>query len=69
MEARLRVTGAAGESVDLALKGPAKAIRELIERLGATAGPLDVTGGQCCWSMSGKGATVHLVVDTDRMAS
>ncbi len=50
------------------LKTEAEA-RELIDRLRAMAGPLDVTGGQCCWSMTGKDTTVHLVVDSDRAAS
>ncbi|HXG62965.1 MAG TPA: hypothetical protein VNO22_16460 [Planctomycetota bacterium] len=69
MEAKLRLTVAGGEAIDLVLKGPARAIEELIERLRAMAGPLDVTGGQCCWSMTGKDTTVHLVVDSDRAAS
>jgi hypothetical protein len=69
MEARLRLTVKAGRTVDLFLNGSPKAIGDLVERLRAMAGPLDVTGGQCCWSMTGQGATVHLVVDSEKLAS
>ncbi len=33
MEAKLRLTVAGGEAIDLVLKGPARAIEELIDRL------------------------------------
>ena len=69
MEARLKLTVKAGRAVDLVLNGSPKAIGDLIERLQAMGGPLDVTGGQCCWSMAGQGATVHLVVDSEKLAS
>jgi hypothetical protein len=69
MEARVKVSAKSGETVDLVLEGPSKAVQELIQRLRAMGGPLDVAGGTCCWSLSRPGATVHVVVDTDRMAS
>jgi hypothetical protein len=55
--------------VDLVLEGPSKAVQELIQRLRAMGGPLDVAGGTCCWSLSRPGATVHVVVDADKLAS
>lgn len=69
VEARVRVSARTGETVDLVLEGPAPAVRELIRRLKAVGGPLDVAGGTCGWSLSRPGATVHVVLDTDRMAS
>ncbi len=69
MEARVRVSAKTGETVDLVLEGPAKAVQELLQRLRAMGGPLDVAGGTCCWSLTRDGTTVHVVVDTDRMAS
>ena len=69
MEARLTVTVKAGRTVGIVLKGPPKAIEDLVDRLRAMSGPLDVTGGQCCWSMSSEGATLHMVVDSERKAS
>jgi hypothetical protein len=69
MEARLKLTVTAGRTVDLVLNGSPKAIEDLVERLRAMSGPLDVTGGQCCWSMTGQGTTVHLVVDSEKRAS
>jgi len=69
MEARLKLTVKTGETVDLVLNGSVKAIDDLLRGLRAMAGPLDVTGGQCCWSMTGQGTTVHLVVDSERLAS
>ncbi|HXX93255.1 MAG TPA: hypothetical protein VEN81_06450 [Planctomycetota bacterium] len=69
MEARLNLTLGSGRAVDLVLRGSPRAIEDLVERLRAMAGPLDVTGGQCCWSMSGRGTTVHVVVDSESLAS
>jgi hypothetical protein len=69
MEARLKLTVKAGRAVDLVLQGSPKAIGDLVDRLRAMAGPLDVTGGQCCWSMAGRGATAHLIVDSEKLAS
>ena len=69
MEARLKLTVKTGEAVDLVLTGSAKAIDDLLCRFRSMAGPLDVTGGQCCWSMTGQGSTVHLVVDSEKLAS
>ena len=69
MEARLRLAVKAGQTVDLVLKGPTRAIEDLVERLRSMAGPLDVTGGQCCWSMSSRDTTVHVVVDSEKKAS
>jgi hypothetical protein len=68
MEAKLKLS-VGGETVDLVLEGPSKAIEDLIAKLRAMAGPLDVTGGSCCWSMTSRGTTVHLVVDSDKVAS
>jgi hypothetical protein len=69
MEARLRLTVKSGQTVDLVLKGPARAIEDLVDRLRSMAGPLDVTGGRCCWAMSSQGTTMHLVVDSEKKAS
>ena len=69
MEARLKLTVKSGRTVDLVLNGTPRAIEDLVDRLRAMAGPLDVTGGQCCWSMTSQGTTVHLVVDSERIAS
>lgn len=69
MEARLKLTVKSGRTVDLVLNGSPQAIEDLVDRLRAMAGPLDVTGGQCCWSMTSQGTTVHLVVDSERIAS
>ena len=69
MEARLKLTVKSGQTVDLVLNGSPRAIGDLVERLRAMAGPLDVTGGQCCWSMTSQGTTVHLVVDSEKRAS
>jgi len=69
MEARVKVSAKTGETVDLVLEGPAKAIQELLQRLRAMGGPLDVAGGTCCWALTRQGTTVHVVVDTDKMAS
>lgn len=69
LEARVRVSARTGETVDLVLEGPAKAVQDLIRRLRAMGGPLDVAGGTCCWSLSRPGATVHVVLDSDRIAS
>lgn len=69
MEARLTLTVKAGRTVGIVLNGPPRAIEDLIDRLRAMAGPLDVTGGQCCWSMSSGETTVHVVVDSERKAS
>ena len=69
MEARLKLTVKSGETADLVLTGPSQAIEDLVRRLRSMSGPLDVTGGQCCWSMSWQGTTLHLVVDSEKLAS
>jgi hypothetical protein len=70
MDAKLRISaGPAGEEVDLLLTGSPRAILDLVERLRSMAGPVEVVGGRCCWSISGGGSSVHLVADTDRKAS
>lgn len=69
MEAFVRLSTGQGETVDLVLKGPSKAVGELVQKLRAMGGPLDVTGGKCCWALTSEGTTVHLVVDSDKVAS
>ncbi len=69
MEARVKISAKSGETVDLVLEGPAKAVQELVQRLRSMGGPLDVAGGTCCWSLTRQGTTVHLVVDSDKLAS
>ena len=69
MEARLKLTVKSGRAVVLVPNGTLRAAEDLVDRLRAMAGPLDVTGGQCCWSMTSQGTRVHLVVDSERIAS
>jgi hypothetical protein len=69
METKIRLATGPGETVELVLSGPPKAIQELVQRLRQMAGPVDVTGGQCCWSLTREGTTMHVVVDSDKLAS
>jgi hypothetical protein len=69
VETQVRLIAGPGEEVNLLLTGPEKAVRELIDRLRALGGPLDVTGGTCCWTLSRAGSTLHVVVDQDKVAS
>ena len=65
MESHVTFQVSPGETVDLVLKGPSKTIEGLLQRLRSMHGPLVVTGGKCCWSLSREGVTFHLVVDSD----
>ena len=68
MESRVKLQLAAGEAVDLVLKGSPAALEGLIQRLRTMGGALEVRGGQCCWTLSKEGSTLHLVLDSDKVA-
>ena len=69
MEARLKLTVKSGRTVDRVLNGSSRAIEDRVGRRHAMAGPLDVTGGPCCGSMTSQGTMLHGVVDSERIAS
>lgn len=67
-EARVNLTLGPGRTVEVVLRGPARAIEELIGKLRSVGGPLEVAGGKCCWTLTQDGTTFHLLVDSDKVA-
>ncbi len=65
MAARVKVSAPGGDSVDLVLTGPAKAVKELVDKLRKIGGPLDVAGAQCAFALSNNGSTLHVLLDMD----
>lgn len=68
MTVNLKLSVDADQEVDLVLEGPPKAVEELVQRLRSLKGPVSVTGGRCCWTLTREGTTLHVVVDSERVA-
>jgi hypothetical protein len=67
-EARVKISLGPGRTVEVVLRGPARAIEDLVGRLRGVGGALEVAGGRCCWTLSQDGTTFHLLVDSDKVA-
>ena len=68
MEAKVSVKAGPEETLVLDLDGQPGPVLDLIRRLREVGGPLSVRGGKCCWTLSREGATIHVVLDSEKVA-
>lgn len=68
MEARLKVSMESGEEMSLELSGSSRAVEELLVKLRGAGGKFSVAGGMCCWTLSREGSTLHLLLDSEKVA-
>ena len=68
MTVKLKLSVGEEKGVDLILDGPSKAVEELVQRLQSLNGPVSVAGGRSCWTLTREGTTLHVVVDSEKVA-
>ena len=68
MTVNLKLSVGTDRDVELILDGPSKAVEDLVQRLRSLNGAVSVTGGRSCWTLTREGTTLHVVVDSEKVA-